>query len=201
MSNFYIQKCKALFTVVIIKYRTLCFTAFEVLHLHNMKTAKGVKIVQRITAQGRGRIEVGEGAQLGVYPSPGFKRGEFYLEARSASAQIIIGKNVFINNDCTIIADKSFIEIGDDTLIGPSFFCVDSNFHPLDPTQRMTSNYTCQPVKIGKNVFIGARVTILKGVNIGDDTVIAAGSVVVKDVPRSVIFAGNPARFISDLRI
>lgn len=165
-----------------------------------MRTGNDVKIVQRITAQGRGGIEVGEGTQLGVYPSPGFKRGEFYLEARSASAQIIIGKNVFINNDCTIIADKSVIEIGDYTLIGPNFFCVDSDFHPLDPTQRLTSNYTCQPVKIGKNVFIGARVTILKGVSIGDNSVIAAGSVVAKDVPGGVVFAGNPVKFIGYLK-
>lgn len=162
--------------------------------------ARGVKVVQRITIQGWGAIEIGEGAQLGVYPSPGFKRGEFYLEARNAKARIVIGKNVMINNDCTIIADKSTIEIGDNTLIGPSFLCIDSNFHPLDPTQRLTSNYSCQSVKIGKNVFIGARVTVLKGVSIGDNTVIAAGSVVVKDVPSGVIFAGNPGKFVSDLR-
>ena len=67
-----------------------------------------------------------EQAQLGVYSSSGFKRGEFYLEARNAKARIIIGKNVMINNDCTIIADKSTIEIGGDTLISPNFLCIDS---------------------------------------------------------------------------
>ncbi|MBC7488664.1 MAG: transferase [Glaciimonas sp.] len=196
MPNFYIHKCKTLFAIIIIQYRTLCFRGLKLLNLHNMKAAKGVKIVQRISAQGRGTIEVGKESQLGVYPSPGFKRGEFYLEARNATAQILIGENVFINNDCVIIADKSIIEIGDYTLIGPSFFCVDSDFHPLDPTQRLTTNYNCQSVKIGRNVFIGARVTILKGVNIGDDAVIAAGSMVIKDVPSGVVFAGNPGKVV-----
>jgi maltose O-acetyltransferase len=92
------------------------------------------------------------------YPFPVFKCGEFYLEARNTTAQIIIGKYVFLNNDCTVIAVKSIIEIGNNTLIaiGPSFFCIESNFQALDPTQRLTSNYIGQSVKIGRNVFIGA---------------------------------------------
>lgn len=84
--------------------------------------------------------------------------------------------------------------------IGPNFFCVDSDFHPLDPTQRLTSNCSCRSVRIGKNAFIGANVTILKGVNIGDDAVIAAGSVVVRDVPSGVVAGGNPAKVICDLK-
>lgn len=199
MLNIYLHKCKTLLAIIAINYRTLHFRVLEVLHLHNVKAANDVKIVQRITAQGKGRIEIGVGTQLGVYPSPGFKRGEFYLEARNATAKIILGENVLINNNCTVIADKSTVEIGDGTLIGPNFFCVDSDFHPLDPTQRLTNNYSCQSVKIGKNVFIGAHVTILKGVNIGDNAVIAAGSIVVKDVPSGVVAAGNPAKFICNL--
>jgi acetyltransferase-like isoleucine patch superfamily enzyme len=54
-------------------------------------------------------------------------------------------------------------------------------------------------VKIGKNVFIGARVTILKGVRIGDDAVIGAGSVVVNDIPGSVVFAGSSGRLYATL--
>jgi maltose O-acetyltransferase len=200
MPTFYLQKCKTFLAIIIIEYRTLCFKALEFLHLHNVKTDKGVKIIQRITVQGKGLIKIGNQSRIGVYPSPGFKRGEFYLEARNNTARIFIGKNVFINNDCTIIADKNTIEIGDNTLIGPNFFCIDSDFHPLDPTQRLTSNYECKHVKIGKNVFIGARATILKGVTIGDNSVIAAGSLIVKDVPSDVIFGGNPGKFICDLK-
>ena len=166
-----------------------------------MSTGKGVKIVQRLTVQGWGGIQVGESSELGVYPSPGFKRGEFYLEARNKAARIIIGKRVLINNGCTMIADKSTIEVGDNTLIGPDFLCVDSDFHPLDPSQRLTSNYECQAVKIGKNVFIGARVTILKGVTIGDHAVIAAGSLVFKDVPTGAVFTGTPGKVISYLTV
>lgn len=77
--------------------------------------------------------------------------------------------------------------------------CIDNNFHPFDPTQRLTSNYTCQSVKIGKNGFIVARFTVLRVVTIDNDTVITAGRVIVKDVPSGVIFAGNPSKFVSDL--
>ena len=191
MPNFYIQKCKTFLAIITIEYRTLCFKIQELLHIHNTKMGKGVKIVQGITTQGQGTIKIGNQSRMGVYPSPGFKRGEFYIEARDSTAKIFIGNNVFINNNCTIIADKSIIEIGDNTLIGPDFFCVDSDFHALDPTQRLTDNYNCKPVKIGRNVFIGARVVILKGVCIGDNTIIAAGSVVVKDVPSDIIFTGK----------
>ena len=166
--------------------------------MHNIKSAKGAKIIQRITAQGRGGIEIGAGTQLGVYLSPGFKRGEFYIEARNATAQIILGENVFINNNRTIIADRSSVEIGNRTLIGPNFFCVDSDFYPLDPTQRLTSNYNYRSVRIGRNVFIGANVTILKGIHMEDDAVIAAGSVVVRDVPDGVVVAGNLCKVIRE---
>lgn len=199
MFDIYIYKCKKIYALIFIKYRTFFFKILEFLSLNNLKTSKGLRINQRITIQGRGRVEVGVNTWLGVYPSPGFNRGEFYVEARNETAQIIIGNNVVINNNCTIIADKNSIEIGDFTLIGPNFFCVDSDFHSLDPLQRLTSNYTCQSVKIGKNVFIGAQVMVLKGVSIGDDAVIAAGSIVVNDVPSGVIFGGNPAKFICDL--
>lgn len=72
-----------------------------------MKMTNGIKVVQRITTHGRGAIEIGECAQLGVYPSSGFKRGEFYLEARNSKARIIIGENVIINNYCTIMQIKA----------------------------------------------------------------------------------------------
>ncbi|MGL4604023.1 MAG: DapH/DapD/GlmU-related protein [Iodobacter sp.] len=158
------------------------------MYLHQCIIGEKVKIVQRICVNGKGLIKIGTGSQLGVYPSPGFSRGEFYLEARGIHAEITIGNNVFINNNCIIIADKSSVHIGNNTLIGPNFVCFDSNFHSLDPNKRLSTDYSCKPVVIGSNVFIGEGVKILRGVCIGDNSVLAAGSIVVKSIPANTIF-------------
>lgn len=133
-------------------------------------------------------------------PSPNLYHREFYLEARSATAQITIGKRVYINNNAIIIADKTAITIGDDTLIGPNFICFDSNFHLPHPAKRLSSDYRCKPVAIGRNVFIGANVTILQGVTIGDNSVIDAGCVISQDMPANVIVKAGQSLVISDLK-
>ena len=103
-----------------------------------------------------------------------------------------LGKNVFINACCRF-QDNGGIEIGDNTMIGQGTTIVTLN-HDLNPKTRVTA--TPKPVKIGKNVWIGASCTILPGVSIGDNAVIGAGSVVVKNVPKNTVVAGNPARVI-----
>ncbi|MFV8456700.1 DapH/DapD/GlmU-related protein [Vibrio owensii] len=142
-----------------------------------------------------------DGCMLGVYPSPNLYNGEFYVEARNAEAKVEIGKRVFINNNAVIIADKSSITIGDDTLIGPNFICFDSNFHPINAEKRLSQDYLCKPVSIGKNVFIGANVTILQGVHIGNNSVISAGSVITSDVPEDKIVKTIKKLEIVDLKI
>ena len=107
-----------------------------------------------------------------------------------------IGKNVFINSCCRF-QDNGGIEIGDKTMIGPNVTIVTVN-HDINPETRI--NATAKPVKIGKNVWIGADCTILPGVTIGTNSVIGAGSVVTKDVPDNVIVAGNPAKFIKKIK-
>lgn len=164
------------------KFAALCKLGF-----YNVKVGKGVRICQRITIQGKGRIEIGDGSCLGVYSSPGFKRGEFYLEARHPEARIIIGKEVYINNSAVIIADKSSINIGDHCLIGPNLFCVDSNFHLLDPAKRLSQDYTCKPVTIGKNVFSGEGVKILRGIQIPDNTILAPGEIPSRNNKQTII--------------
>lgn len=155
--------------------------------LSNITCQGKVLVVQSLNLQGQGKINLNDGCMLGVYPSPNFNHGEFYLEARNSTSQINIGKRVYINNNAIIIADKSIITIGDDTLIGPNFICFDSNFHSLHPAKRLSSDYRCKPVTIGRNVFIGANVTILQGVIIGDNSVIGAGAVISQNVPENVI--------------
>lgn len=132
---------------------------------------------------------------LGVYPSPNLYHGEFYLEARSRTAEITIGKWVYININTIIIADKTAITIGDYTLIGPNFICFDSNFHSLHPAKGLSSYYRCKPVNIGRNVFVGANVTILQGVNIGDNSVIGSGLVINKSVSKNVIVSSAQSSY------
>lgn len=184
----YLFQCKKVRPIIIVKRRTLLFDILNKLGWYSNVFCVGkVRIVQSLNIQGKGKITLSDGCVLGVYPSPNFYNGEFYLEARNLSASIQIGKRVFINNNAIIIADKTNISIGDDTLIGPNFICFDSNFHPLTANNRLSQNYSCKPVTIGRNVFIGANVTILQGVTIGDNSVIGAGVVLDKDVPSNMI--------------
>jgi len=149
-------------------------------------------IMQPTIFAGKGKIKFGEQVKIGFYPSPFFYSGSTYLEARNH-----LGNNVFINNNFNVICDKTSVLIGDNVLIGYSVNILDSDFHSVNPINRITENYNVSEVVIGNNVFIGSCVTILKGVRIGDNSVIAFGSVVTKSFPENVIIAGNPAKLIS----
>lgn len=114
-------------------------------------------------------------------------------------AEIIIGDNVGVSS-CSISAVRS-IHIGNDVLIGSGAIISDSDAHPIDPQERLRGGggKSC-PICIGDNVFIGARAIILKGVTIGEGSVIGAGAVVTKDIPPFSIAVGNPVRVIGDSR-
>lgn len=197
----YFLKCKKIRPLITIKYRTLYFNfLYRIGWLPNVSCIGKVRVVQTLSLQGKGLITLSDGCMLGIYPSPNLYNGECYLDARSASAKIDIGKRVYINNNAIIIADKSSITIGDDTLIGPNFICFDSNFHSLHPAKRLSSDYHCKPVTIGRNVFIGANVTILQGVTIGDNSVIGANAVISKDVPANVIVKPEQGLVFFDLK-
>lgn len=105
---------------------------------------------------------------------------------------IHLGKRVFLNAGCRF-QDQGGIEIGDDCLIGHNTLIATLN-HDLAPTRR--GDMHPGRVVIGRNVWIGANVTILPGVTIGDDAVVAAASVVTKDVPARALVVGSPARVI-----
>lgn len=102
-----------------------------------------------------------------------------------------------INFDC-IMLDNCEIRIGENCFIGPRT-CIYTACHSLNPVERNTPTCFGKPVIIGKNVWIGGGCTILPGVNIGDNAVIAAGSVVCKDVLEGTVVGGNPAKFIKNI--
>ena len=105
---------------------------------------------------------------------------------------ITIGKRVFINSGCRF-QDQGGITIGDDSLIGHNAVIATLQ-HDIEPTRR--ADLIPFTVAIGRNVWLGANVTVLPGVTIGDDAVIGAGSVVTKDIPARTIAVGSPARVV-----
>ena len=117
----------------------------------------------------------------------------FYLDY---GYRTTIGDDFFSNFNLTIL-DGGGVEIGDRVFIGPNVGIYTAN-HPTDARRREKGYEWALPVKIGNKVWIGGGVTILPGVTIGDNTVIAAGSVVTQDVPANVVAAGNPCKVIKE---
>ena len=109
--------------------------------------------------------------------------------------EIRIGKNVFINQNCTFY-DLGGLTIGDEVMIGPNVSLLTAS-HPLDPSKRRSVTIG-QPIAIEKNVWIAAT-TIIGGVTVGENSVVAAGSVVTRDVPPYTLVGGNPARVIRSI--
>jgi acetyltransferase-like isoleucine patch superfamily enzyme len=106
-----------------------------------------------------------------------------------------IGRNVFINFDCVFL-DLGGITIDDNVLIAPKVSLL-SEGHPITPEERQS--LVPGHIHISKNAWIGAGATILPGVTVGENAVVAAGAVVSKDVPANTVVGGIPARHIKDL--
>jgi acetyltransferase-like isoleucine patch superfamily enzyme len=120
------------------------------------------------------------------------------LKTSCKNAIISIGNDVGLSG-CTLSATES-IFVGNEVLVGSGSLITDNDAHPICPHgRRYSPEKESKPVIIYNNVFIGARVIILKGVQIGEGSVIGAGSVVTRDVPPYSIAAGNPAEVIGDL--
>lgn len=105
---------------------------------------------------------------------------------------ITLGKRVFINSGCKF-QDQGGVVIGDDCLVGHNTVMATLN-HDLSPSRRADMHPA--RIVIGRNVWIGSNVTILPGVTIGDNAVVAAASVVTKDVPENAIMVGSPAKVV-----
>lgn len=111
---------------------------------------------------------------------------------------IHLGENFYANVGFTVL-DGAEVRFGDNVLIGPNVGIYTAE-HPLDVEQRIAGLEYNFPVIVGDNVWIGADVTIIGGVTIGNNTVIGAGSVVIKDVPANVVAVGNPCRIVREIK-
>ena len=105
------------------------------------------------------------------------------------------GHFTFVNFDCVFL-DTSPIYIGADVFIGPKCVLACAG-HPVNAEQRRTEALTeSKPIHIGNNVWLGASVTVIGGVTVGEGSVIAAGAVVTKDIPAGVVAGGVPCKVI-----
>lgn len=128
---------------------------------------------------------VGEGTEI---------RPPIYVDYGSHTR---IGDRCFVNFGLVAL-DVTSIDIGDDVLIGPNVQLLTAT-HPLEPSPRRARWESARPIAIGDNVWLGGGVIVCPGVTIGDDTVVGAGSVVVRDLPAGVVAVGSPARVVRAL--
>ena len=150
------------------------------------------------------RIRIGKGSSL-ISGSRRCTASTLFAPVRlrtfSPTARILLDEGVELSGT-SITARSKTIHIGRHTLIGPNCAIMDADFHALWPAE--TRHLEPAPerdadVTIGAHVWVGMRCLILKGVNIGDGSIIAAGSVVTRDVPAGCLAAGSPARVIKML--
>jgi acetyltransferase-like isoleucine patch superfamily enzyme len=144
---------------------------------------------------GKGCIRIGDQSCFGDASGYRSGSGEISLFTNRAESEIVIGNRCFLNNNVSIGAMKRVV-IGDDCLIAGSVAIADCDFHDINPETRRQSQGTADPVLIGRNVWLGTGVTVLKGVSIGDNSVVGARSVVTKSIPANCVAVGNPARII-----
>jgi acetyltransferase-like isoleucine patch superfamily enzyme len=121
-------------------------------------------------------------------------RGVTLLAAREG-ARIEIGRNAYLNRQ-TMIDASMLVEIGDEVMIGPFCYVTDHDHVVAAGVAPGAGALTSEPTRIEARCWIGAHVSILKGVTIGAGTVVGAGSVVTKSLPAGVIAVGNPARIL-----
>jgi maltose O-acetyltransferase len=172
---------------------------FRVRHLDgHVRRGSGLCLNVPLCCEGTGYVSLGNDITIGYGLSPMLGDGMVRLKARGGEARILVGDGTAISNNTQVYAEQS-ITIGARCLIGDGVLIFDSDFHDLSAEGRHHRPPATAAVVLEDNVFVGSRAIILKGVTIGKDSVIGAGSVVVRSIPPGVIAAGNPAKVIRTL--
>lgn len=158
----------------------------------------GLPIISFITNK---KIKIGKNLAListSYFSEPGINH-PVIIRTLNQDAELIIGDNVGISGGGICCANK--VIIGNNVMFGANTFVTDTDFHPIDPLKRRDSSekINTAPVIIEDNVFLGMNVIVLKGVKIGKNSIIAAGSIVTREIEENCIAAGIPARKIKNL--
>jgi acetyltransferase-like isoleucine patch superfamily enzyme len=157
----------------------------------------GIPVVRMVRG---GELVLGEGVVINSrqFSNSATLPHRTVLSVLQPGAAIILGAGSGLSGASIVATNR--VEIGEDTLIGSGAIIWDTDFHPLDPEQRrvhQTQGAASAAIHIGRDVFVGARAMILKGVTIGDGAVVGAGAVVTKNVAARAVVVGNPARVVS----
>jgi carbonic anhydrase/acetyltransferase-like protein (isoleucine patch superfamily) len=180
-----------------------CLSTFWVLEAR----LKGCQIGHNVCFVGRpligvaanSRLAVGDRAQIAsaLRANPLACSQPVVLRTLCPGAELILEQSVGISGSILCAASK--IHIGEGTLIGSGAVIMDTDFHHLNQNGQWDDNpaYGADPIHIGRNVFVGARAIILKGVTIDDRAIVGAGAVVTKNVPANHVAVGNPARILA----
>ncbi len=157
----------------------------------NVSIGRNFRVTKRLRIKGPGTIVIGDsvtidGTSHAVTP---------YTYAKEAI--IRIGNNVFLNS--TRFGCRISITVGDDCILGDANV-TDTDFHHVDPRQRHSPEPPpAKPVVIERNVWIAGASIVLKGVTIGENSVVGAGSVVTRDIPKDSLALGNPAQVVKSI--
>jgi acetyltransferase-like isoleucine patch superfamily enzyme len=170
----------------------------RVLRMAGVSIHPDSKVNYRGIGPGLARLQIGSGSIV-----------EGHVTADRPGAEVSIGNNTFFGRSRIISASR--IDIGSDVLVSWGCYIVDHDSHPLSwelrrddvrnwyVGKKVWDHVATAPVKIGDRAWIGFNTIVLKGVTIGDGSVIGAGSVVTRSIPANVVAAGNPARVIRTL--
>lgn len=161
---------------------------------HENRSIHGKKLAQQINnlpIENKKEIVALEKELLGKTGEEVYINPPLYVDY---GRHIEVGENFYANMDCVFL-DVNRITFGDNVMVGPrvNFYTAG---HPTDPDVRITELEFGLPIVIGNRVWIGGNSTILPGITIGDNVIVAAGAVVTKDVPDNAIVGGNPAKII-----
>lgn len=188
---------------VLIKFRELYCNTVNLLNFkyHGLSVGKNSNINGVLKICGHNSVKLGDNVTINSGENYNCIGGDTRSVFNAFSGYINIGNNVGISNS-TIVSQGAGIDIEDDVMIGGGVKIYDTDFHSLYYEDRMARpevGAKYKSVKIKRGAFIGGHSIILKGVTIGEYSVVGAGSVVTHNIPDKQVWAGNPAKFIKNI--
>lgn len=171
-----------------------CISFFSLLRFRfrkNISLGKGIRTNFRLKIKGPGKVTIGDNVNMWCFKEP----NEFLTF--SSDAEIVIGSHTRING--AIFQARSSIKVGERCLIG-SAQLIDNDFHHTDPVKRFDkTNIPTSPIIVGNNVWLAGQCAVLKGVSIGDNSVVGFRAVVTRNVEKNMVVAGNPAQAVKQI--
>jgi maltose O-acetyltransferase len=164
---------------------------FQLRYFGRVKFGKNIFVNHRFRFRGKGKLIIGDNCNLWAHK----ECNEFLTFDKNAVIRIGEGCRI---NGATIQSKKS-VTIGKNCLVG-SAMLIDTDFHSTDYRHRNDAEFVkSKPIVVGDDVWIGGQAAVLKGVTIGDKSVVGFRAVVTKDVPEKVVVAGNPAVVVKNI--